>query len=839
MKTQRDVIRRRTRTGGLCTALLSPALALAFAAGTCAADFAGIESLESGARAQRVAAADMNGDGIRDIVVVEGDGGQPFYVSVHPRTAQGTFLAPVRTTIDGVDFPLPNGTFAIGDIDLDGYPDALFASTFSEELLLCIGNGDGTLAQPSTFALPIRQFGLALADFDGDGALDLIAGHMMGVEVLLGDGFGSFNLVWQLTGEMLNHFASADFNRDGALDFAGLSDLDDRIHLGLGIGDGTFVEPLSRVPGAGMAEGLACADVTGDRIPDIISWGLYSGGSVSISKGAGDGTFPVRRTLDVPPAMAGVHPGDFDEDGIADLLCVRGETASFEVRLGRESLATPHEWLGVEPGEGAAGVVLDVDEDGHLDFLVPSLQGKAVALIRGLGDGTFASVPARTAKIGAVIGGAAADFDGDGLVDLAGVTENGASIAIFLGESGGRFAAATTFSISDFDVDPSRLAAADFDEDGLCDLFVAGPRSGDALFLAGRGDGSFAPATPLTLETSPGALAGLPADFDGDGHLDLAAILTKKGSVALLLGAGDGTFRMGGAAGVDPFPSTGGAADLDGDGLLDVLVACGGPCPLEMTLWLASGRGDGTFAARQVWRGEIDGCPGPPEIGDPNADGIADAIVPLSVPPAGVTPPKATGLVFLGTGGGDLAPPIEMSAGDDPWRARLADLDRDGFEDLVVASPTAGSIRILRGAGDGTFGAAEVIFGGAPREVYVRDLDGNGTPDLAAIGGCAYALINRRAAGPHFIRGDIGGDGFFELGDAISLLGYLFADGREPGCLDAADANDNGLLELGDAMRVLLLIFANGEPLPPPYPGCGADPTAQDPFDCSSFPACP
>jgi hypothetical protein len=80
--------------------------------------------------------------------------------------------------------------------------------------------------------------------------------------------------------------------------------------------------------------------------------------------------------------------------------------------------------------------------------------------------------------------------------------------------------------------------------------------------------------------------------------------------------------------------------------------------------------------------------------------------------------------------------------------------------------------------------------------------------------------------GARFLRGDSDGSRALDLTDAIALLAALFQGGRQPGCLEAADANDDGKLDITDVTAILGTLFLGAGPLPPPGPGgCGADPT--------------
>ncbi|MBN1421604.1 MAG: discoidin domain-containing protein [Planctomycetes bacterium] len=93
-------------------------------------------------------------------------------------------------------------------------------------------------------------------------------------------------------------------------------------------------------------------------------------------------------------------------------------------------------------------------------------------------------------------------------------------------------------------------------------------------------------------------------------------------------------------------------------------------------------------------------------------------------------------------------------------------------------------------------------------------------------------------AGTPFRRGYVNADAILDLGDAITLLNFLFASGTTPTCVKSADVDDNGLLTIGDGINLLNFQFANGAPPAPPYAVCGTDPTP-DALTCISSAACP
>lgn len=89
-----------------------------------------------------------------------------------------------------------------------------------------------------------------------------------------------------------------------------------------------------------------------------------------------------------------------------------------------------------------------------------------------------------------------------------------------------------------------------------------------------------------------------------------------------------------------------------------------------------------------------------------------------------------------------------------------------------------------------------------------------------------------------FVRGDVNGDGDIDVSDPIAVLLHLFAGRETLPCPDAADADDSGAVELTDAVFALSFLYQGGAAPPPPFPGCGEDPTA-DALDCPGFPPCP
>ena len=95
------------------------------------------------------------------------------------------------------------------------------------------------------------------------------------------------------------------------------------------------------------------------------------------------------------------------------------------------------------------------------------------------------------------------------------------------------------------------------------------------------------------------------------------------------------------------------------------------------------------------------------------------------------------------------------------------------------------------------------------------------------------------SGGPDFQRLDCNADGDIQVSDAVYAAGVLFVSGGPFPCAKACDANDDGIVDVADIVAALSFLFTvGGSPPPPPFPGCGADPTA-DTLTCDLPGLCP
>jgi VCBS repeat protein/FG-GAP repeat protein len=277
-----------------------------------------------------------------------------------------------------------------------------------------------------------------------------------------------------------------------------------------------------------------------------------------------------------------------------------------------------------------------------------------------------------------------------------------------------------SFGRTDYPVgaNPQYVATADFNRDGKLDLVSANFGSGSVSVLLGNGDGTFRSHT----DYAAGSAAQVPivGDFNGDGILDLAVPYFPC-SVAVLLGRGDGTFQPAVSYSTGCNTTHGITADFNGDGKLDLAIVNWGSGPNSAGVSILLGNGDGTFQPSVDY--VVGDTTTQAAAGDFNRDGKLD----LAVSWGGNTVS-----ILLGNGDGTFQPQVDYATGANPGGVVIADLNGDGKLDLVVANQGSPTVSVLLGNGDGTFRSRTdyPVTADAIR-VDVGDFNQDGKLDLA------------------------------------------------------------------------------------------------------------
>lgn len=551
---------------------------------------------------------DFNGDGQVDTAVFAYAAvyGGNALISVFLGNGDGTFTAG-----DVYQTSTTAATVATGDLNGDGKLDLVSAGGSANTLLFYAGNGNGTFATPVSFTTTGYIQSMAIADMNGDSKLDLVMGTGgTGVYYLPGNGDGTFlaPVVVAATGTA-NYVAVGDFNEDGALDVVFPNTEASTISTYLAQPDGTYLLSSTNLAGYNPWE-MVVTDVdldghldiaTGAGDPSALTRG-YIGDSTIVLFGKGDGTYDGMPTVGLPTVATTLVSADYNGDGIVDLVV--GGRSGASLILG-SSTGTPTKMntiplppSGGKPPSISAAQAQDFNLDGKQDLALLANNGTTVIFLLGKGDGTFQE-PITNGTPAPVTAVAVGDFNGDGTLDLAGVTQSTSSTSsmmIFLG-AGGFYFPAGSIPVG---AQVTQLAVGDFNKDGKTDILaldggVYGAGSGGLELIAGNGNGSF--QAPAILMQSRFLYRMALADLNGDGVLDVVAGGQTDNyafPIYVLLGKADGGFGEAQQLISDFGPHDVAAGDLTGDGVPDLVVA---HCCGDTYLGLYQGNGDGTFQA--------------------------------------------------------------------------------------------------------------------------------------------------------------------------------------------------------------------------------------------------
>lgn len=318
------------------------------------------------------------------------------------------------------------------------------------------------------------------------------------------------------------------------------------------------------------------------------------------------------------------------------------------------------------------------------------------------------------------------------------------------------FQSIQTFKVAPTQNNAYNVAIGDFNGDGIADLAIADLNSKISVFL-GDGMGNFNAVTGSPFAAGGIAYAVVVGDFNGDGLTDIVALTyPEPTTLTLLLNTGTNTFTVTDvtAATGNPIVSNGPSAiavgDFNGDGIADLAYA--NETPGTVGVVLGNGSGGFTFAGAFT----VGSQPAAIVVADFNGDGNAD----IATADSG----SETITILLGNGAGSFKAaadsPIKVSAGpESPYTLAAADLNGDGYPDLVAGNPLQQSVNVYlnTAANPGQFTqptGSPYNLGQQVTEVIVGDFNGDGNLDIASLNGSEFGVLS-------ILKGD--GSGNFTL----------------------------------------------------------------------------
>jgi hypothetical protein len=353
--------------------------------------------------------------------------------------------------------------------------------------------------------------------------------------------------------------------------------------------DGTFTDVTQKagLAAGGFGQGVAVGDYDRDGWPDIY---VTQYGRSILFHNNGDGTF-----TDLTEKAGVAAPGwassavwfDYDNDGLLDLFVCQFVEFSKEIN---------------KP--------CGIHDDGKRHYCIPKIyQPMPSWLFRNNGDGTFSDVSKTSgisSRLGKAWGVVAADINNDGWMDLFVANDTVANF-LFVNNGKGKFTevgteAGVAYGANGKSRSGMGVDAADFDEDGWQDLFVANLDREDFAIYRNNRDGTFddlAGATGIAKATRIMSGWGLKFfDYDNDGNLDLFLAngnpddlikslhgeSTYEEPLILFHGTGKSFENVSAQSGplfATPMSSRGLAiGDFDNDGAVDVLISINDGAPL-------------------------------------------------------------------------------------------------------------------------------------------------------------------------------------------------------------------------------------------------------------------
>lgn len=553
-----------------------------------------------------VASGDFNHDGKLDFVYGASTTGQSF--SLCAGNGDGTFADPLPV---GASTGGPPATTVAADLNGDGYTDLVYISVVynmpTQIRMITFGSGE-TYTDVPIAGLPSPTLGFVVADFNQDHIPDIFAvdGNSIGFglgQVYVGLGNGTFRATGKTIVASDGYLASVpfvvgDFNHDGHIDVATRTQLSGPDQILFLWGDGTggftsqaivsdhsFTLQVGDVNGDGIPDifaggdsaymypsvvlgqngralpsaqvlfpnssgFLSAGDVFGDGFNDLLVGGVYTGGPFNIPGTMyhyhADGTFAAQGAAPTYPTVM----VDLNSDGIPDMVGFTGTEMLIWEGDGTGVYQAPINQMSL-PSGFAQYYFRDIDKDGHMDIILPGV------ILYGDGNFNFTAVPISFYENFAV-----GDFDGDGLPDIA--TGSG----ILFGQGNRTFTAPMGISPmpNSAPAFPTQVVA-DVNGDGMDDLILGD--FGPVIYLSTGRQGFVLDQSLIVHGYAPVVSAVSVADFNSDGHLDIAVGMLSPEDVVIFTNDGTGKYQVTSyAIGVGSWDSI--ATDLSHDGKPDL-----------------------------------------------------------------------------------------------------------------------------------------------------------------------------------------------------------------------------------------------------------------------------